>query len=195
MRVFFRCFLGMALALAFVQGRTAAAADFGTDLKGRPIAQLAAPGERVVVLFFAATDCPISNRYVPEIARLAQELSGNGVHFWWVYPNAGDTGNAVVAHNRDYAIAGDAILDPRQSLVALAHATVTPEAAVFVVEGGRLREVYHGRVDDRYISLGQERPQAQQHDLESVIAAVLAGKTVPQPGGPPVGCSIVFLQK
>jgi hypothetical protein len=147
------------------------------------------------VLFFAATDCPISNRYVPEIARLAQELSGKGVHFWWVYPNAGDTGNAVVAHNRDYAIAGDAILDPRQSLVALAHATVTPEAAVFVVEGGRLREVYHGRVDDRYISLGQERPQAQQHDLESVIAAVLAGKTVPQPGGPPVGCSIVFLQK
>ena len=77
----------------------------------------------------------------------------------------------------------------------LAHATVTPEAAVFVVEGKTLREVYQGRVDDRYISLGQERPQAQHHDLELAITAALAGKPVPHPQGPPVGCSIVFLPK
>jgi len=31
--------------------------------------------------------------------------------------------------------------------------------------------------------------------LEAAIVAALAGKPVPQPGGPPVGCSIVFLQK
>jgi hypothetical protein len=87
------------------------------------------------------------------------------------------------------------LLDARQTLVALAHATVTPESAVFVVEGGTLREVYHGRIDDRYLDIGQERPQAQHHDLETAITAALAGKPVPQPGGPPVGCSIVFLQK
>jgi hypothetical protein len=87
------------------------------------------------------------------------------------------------------------LLDPKQSLVALAHATVTPEAAIFLVDGDNLREVYHGRIDDRYISLGQERPHAQHHDLELALAAALAGRPVPPPEGPAVGCSIVFLQK
>ncbi len=170
-------------------------ADFGTDLRGQPIHQLAGPGVHVVVLIFAASDCPISNRYVPEIARLTSEFSSQGVRFWWVYPNGADTASVVEQHNRDFSISGDSLLDPRQSIVAMAHASVTPESAVFEVERGALREVYHGRIDDRYISLGQERPQAQRHDLEMAIGAALAGKPVPQPGGPPVGCSIVFLQK
>ena len=169
--------------------------DLGTDLQGKPVHQLAGPGVRVVVLFFAASDCPVSNRYVPEIARLTREFGARGVHFWWVYPNADDTAPLVADHNREFSISGDTILDPKQSLVALAHATITPEAAVFVVEGNELREIYHGRIDDRYLSLGQERPQPQHHDLETALGAALARKPVPQPGGPPVGCSIVFLQK
>lgn len=176
-----------------VQG--VASTDFGTDLKGQPIRQLAVPGVRVVVLFFASSDCPVSNRYVPKIARLNQEFGTQGVRFWWVYPNAADTAKLVAKHNRDYSVTGESILDPNQSLVRLAHATVTPEAAVFLVDGNALQEVYHGRIDDRYISLGQERPQPQHHDLEMAIAAALAGKPVPKPGGPPVGCSIVYLQK
>jgi hypothetical protein len=172
----------------------AAPADFGTDLHGQPIRQLAGPGVRVVVLFFAATDCPVCNRYVSEIASLTQQFSAQGVHFWWVYPNPDDTAQVVAGHNRDYSIAGDTILDPRLTLVLRSHATVTPEAAVFLAEGDDLREVYHGRIDDRYLSLVQQRPQAEHHELETAIAAALAGKPVPQPGGPPVGCSIVFLK-
>jgi hypothetical protein len=186
--------LTLLLSLTY-QSSPAKAADFGTDLHGQPIRQLAAPGVRVAVLFFAASDCPISNRYVPEITRLTQQFGGQGVHFWWVYPNPDDTAQVVAAHNHDYSITGETILDPKQSLVELAHATVTPEVAVFLVENAGLREVYHGRIDDRYISLGQERPRADHHDLELATAAALAGKPAPQPGGPSVGCSIVFLQK
>jgi len=176
--------------------------QFGTDLAGNPIKDLAGPGVRVVVLIFAASDCPISNRYVPEIARLNKEFSPQGVRFWWVFPNPDDTAPVVAKHNREFSIPSkvstadlSTVLDRRQSLVAWAHATVTPEAAVFLVEGTGLREVYHGRIDDRYVSLGQERPQAGRHDLEETISATLAGKPAPQPGGPAVGCSIVFLQK
>jgi hypothetical protein len=184
-----------ALVDAVSRAQAAPTADFGTDLHGQPIHQLAGPSIRMVVLIFAASDCPISNRYVPEVARLTQEFGTEGVRILWVYPNAGDTAQVVAEHNRDFSITGDTILDAKQSLVALAHATVTPEAAVFLVEGSELREVYHGRVDDRYIDIGQERPQAEHHDLEAAITAALAGKPVPQPGGPPVGCSIVYLQK
>jgi hypothetical protein len=190
--------LGLICAWA-AQAKAATPVEFGLDLQGKPVRQLAGPGVRVVVLVFAASDCPISNRYVPEVARLSQEFSGKGARFLWIYPNPEDTARVVARHNRDFSIPNDlglsAVLDTRQSLVAWAHATVTPEAAVFLAEGRELREVYHGRIDDRYISLGQERPQTQHHDLEEAIAAALAGKPVPQPGGAAVGCSIVFLPK
>lgn len=195
LRVICRCALSTALASILAPANAVIQRDFGLDLHSQPIHQLAGPGVRVVVLFFAASDCPISNRYVPEITRLTQKFSAQGVHFLWVYPNAADSAQTVSDHNRDFSITGDTILDPNQSLVALAHATVTPEAAIFRVEGETLREVYHGRIDDRYISLGQERPQPQRHELEEAITAALHSKLVPQPAGPPVGCSIVFLQK
>ena len=47
---------------------------FAVDLDGRPVTQLAPPGSRAVVLFFAASDCPISNRYVPEMQRLTRQF-------------------------------------------------------------------------------------------------------------------------
>ena len=168
--------------------RAEAAESFGLDLGGHPITNLTPDGSRVVVLIFAASDCPISNRYVPEIARLSREFS-SGVHFWWVFPNPEDTAAVVAKHDREFSIAEPAVLDVQQTLVRLAHARITPEAAVFVVESGGLREVYHGRIDDRYLAFGQERPAAQHHELEEAIAAALAGRSAP-PAGPPVGCVI-----
>jgi hypothetical protein len=192
----FRIAFALALICArAVQAQAGSPADLGLDLQGNPVRQLAGPGVRVAVLIFAASDCPISNRYIPEIARLSSKFSTQGVRFWWVFPNASDTASVIKQHNRDFAIREDALVDVFQSLVKRASVTTTPEAAIFIVEGKGLREVYHGRIDDRYISLGQERPQTQHHDLEQAIAAALAGKPVPQPGGAAVGCSIVFLGK
>jgi thiol-disulfide isomerase/thioredoxin len=179
------------LALAMSASLTGTLA---VDLNGHPVEQLAPPGARAVVLFFAASDCPISNRYIPEVQRLAKEVEPLGVRFWFVYPNPGDIASVVRAHDAEFAINTYTALDTKQTLVQMAHVTITPEAAVFVPEGAGLREVYRGRIDDRYFALGRERPQAMHHDLEEAIRAVLADKPVPQPGGPPVGCSIVTLQ-
>jgi hypothetical protein len=172
----------------------ATATTIAVDLDGRPVTQLAPAGSRAVVLFFAASDCPVSNRYIPEIQRLARQFEPTGVRVWFVYPNPGDTAKVVRAHDQEYSITANTALDNKQTLTQMAHATTTPEAAVFIPEGGGLREVYRGRIDDRYLALGTERPHATRHDLEEAIRAVLAGKPVPQPGGPSVGCSIVTLQ-
>ncbi len=179
------------LALAMSAGLTGTLA---VDLNGHPVEQLAPAGARAVVLFFAASDCPISNRYIPEVQRLAKEVEPLGVHFWFVYPNPGDSASVVRAHDAEFAIDSYTALDTKQTLVRMAHVTITPEAAVFVPEGAGLHEVYRGRIDDRYLALGRERPQAAHHDLEEAIRAILADKPVPQPGGPPIGCSIVTLQ-
>jgi AhpC/TSA family len=188
-----RCLGGIAmLALSGVVG--AQTVRYGVDLKGAPVTGLAAPGKRAVVLFFAASDCPISNRYLPEMARLQHEFAERGVEFWQVYPNPGDTAAVVRQHSIQFGDSAKTVLDTEQVLVGMAHVTVTPEAAVFIRAGDGLREVYHGRIDDRYLDLGSERPRALRHDLEDAIASALENKPVPQPGGPPVGCAIVTRQ-
>src|SRR5208282_2674251 len=106
---------------------------------------------RAVVLIFAATDCPISNRYIPEIQRLHDEYATKGVAVWWVFSNPSDTLSVVRKHGEDFSIHTPTLIDSKQELVTMAHVSVTPEAAVFTVENGKLREVYHGRIDDRYI--------------------------------------------
>jgi hypothetical protein len=179
------------LALAMGAGLTG---PLAIDVNGHPVTDLAPPGTRAVVLFFAASDCPISNRYIPEVQRIAKQFETLGVRVWFVYPNPGDDAKAVRAHDLEFAITANTALDTRQTLTRMAQVTVTPEAAVFVPQGTSLHELYCGRIDDRYIALGAERPQATHHDLKEAVRAVLAGKPVPQPEGPPIGCSIVTRQ-
>jgi AhpC/TSA family len=193
--IVFRTMKSRALAILFccVPLIVWAAPPFGTDLSGHPVMQIAPAGSRAVVLFFAASDCPIANRYIPEIERLDHEFGKDGVRFLWVYPNPGDTADVVRQHDVQFDIHADTVLDREQRLTRMAHATITPEVAMFVPTGTRLREVYKGRIDDRYLAIGQERPHAMRHDLEDAIRAVLSKRPVPRPGGPAVGCSIVPL--
>ena len=72
------------------------------------------------------------------------------------------------------------------ALVKFSGATITPEAAVYA--GGRVQ--YRGRIDDRFVDFGVDRPAAIEHDLQDAIAAILAGKPVAQPETQAVGCYI-----
>jgi len=166
-------------------------AAYGYDLEGRPVTRLATSSAQAVVLFFIATDCPISNRYAPEIDRLEKEFAGRPVAFWLVYPNATETTEGVVHHEAAFSLAGATLVKPSQWFVAQTQATITPEAAVLIPEGSGWRTVYAGRIDNRYVDIGRERPQATRHDLEDAVEAVLAHRIVVAAGGPPVGCGIV----
>jgi hypothetical protein len=145
-------------------------------------------GIRAIVFLFTSTDCPVSNRYAPEVRRLATKFAPRGVMFRLVYPDPADTRSAIVDHMTAFEYAGalQALRDPKHALVKFTGVTVTPEAAVYA--GGRI--VYHGRIDDRYVDLGLERPSATVHDLDEALASVLAGGTVKHPVTQGVGCYI-----
>jgi len=164
---------------------------YGYDLQGKPVSQLATSGTQAVVLFFIATDCPVSNRYAPEIDRLEKEFAGKPVAVWLVYPNATETAEDVLRHQSAYSLAGATLVRPSQWFIAQAQATITPEAVVLVPAGSGWRTVYAGRIDNRYVGIGRERPKATQHDLEDAVDAALAHQAVAPPGGPPIGCGIV----
>ena len=168
---------------------------FGFDLNGKPVERLDVRGTQGIVLLFLASDCAISNRYLPEIKRLQDEFAPKGIIFWLVYPNAGETPNALRQHLATYGVEVHTILDPKHKLVSLAQVGITPESAVLAkANGGQswldLSTTYHGRIDNRYFEIGKERPSATEHDLEQAIKATLAHLHPTSANGPAVGCGI-----
>ena len=167
---------------------------YGKDIDGHDVTSLAVPGIQDVAAIFVATDCPISNRYLPEIARLSREFAPRGVRLWLVYPNPGDTLAAVHAHQTQYRIAASLpqLIAPDSRFLAHAHVHVTPEAAIFRADAVMSQPVlWHGRIDDRYLTFGTQRPAATRHDLADAVNAALAGRQPTRSSAPPVGCAII----
>jgi hypothetical protein len=146
-----------------------------------------APGEAAVVLVFISVDCPISNRYAPAVARLHDEFSAKGVQFWLVYPNPAETPAQIREHLAAYGYPIRALRDPKHELVKAAGVSITPEAVVYDTSR---RMVYRGRIDDRYVAIGVERPAATRHDLREALLQTLAGQPVTQARLQAVGCYI-----
>ena len=142
---------------------------------------------KVVVLVFVSSECPISNKFAPELERLSHKFPTNEVLFTLVYPNGSDTKAKIETHRREFHLTGNFVRDAKHELVKAAGATITPEAAVFDAERNL---VYRGRVNDQYLALGRGRPQPTEHDLEDAIAAVLAGTKPKQARTEAVGCYI-----
>jgi hypothetical protein len=143
------------------------------------------------VFVFARTDCPISNRYAPEVRRLHERFASRGVRFWLVYPDPEEPLAAIRDHLTDYGYPMKALRDPQHDLVRATGVEVTPEAVVFAPDG---QLVYRGRIDDRYVDFGKARPTASRHDLERAIEAVLAGSQPEERTTRAVGCFIPPLE-
>ena len=140
-----------------------------------------------VVIYFITTDCPVSNSYVPEMNRIAQNYSARGVRFYGVIADTDTALDEVRKHVKDFGYTFPILIDSHQVLVKLTNADVTPEAAVLTA-GGDLK--YLGRIDNRVVSFSQHRQQATEHDLKDALDAVLAGKTPAKASAPAVGCTI-----
>ena len=156
-------------------------------LDGRVVDPFAGRDSRAMVLVFLGAECPISNRYVPELLRLRERFQGAGIRFWMVYADVDLTIEVARRHAGAYGLGGDVLLDPGHLLVARAGAKITPEAVVFVA-GGRM--VYRGRIDNRHADLARARPEATERDLERVLEAVRGGKEIAFSEKPAVGCYI-----
>jgi hypothetical protein len=158
-------------------------------LAGLQVAAWTPPGSKPLALFFIRTDCPISNRYAPVMQHLYEAFHDKGIDFRLVYVERDLTQAQIDEHRREYGYTMPGLADADRRYVQLAHARMTPEAAVFV--GGKL--VYRGRIDDRYLDYGKTRPEATRHDLEDVLAGIAAGKKVQMRETKAFGCAIADL--
>ena len=158
------------------------------DLEGRRVDPLAAaPAVRANAFVFTTTDCPISNRYAPEIRRLYDAFSKQGIRFWLVYANPREGANAIREHAEKFSLTLRVLRDPQHDLVNRLGVTVTPEVAIVGVRGEAL---YRGRIDDRYTDIGVDRPVATKHEFEDALKAVAEGRAVPTATTRAVGCVV-----
>jgi hypothetical protein len=171
------------------------------DIDGRVLKPFE-PAGAAHVLFFVATDCPISNSYAPEIQRMCQHFGSSGVSCSLIYEDVDTAASSepldqqVRTHLRDYRYSGiSAAIDRTRTVATRAGATITPQAVV-IDRAGQIR--YRGRIDNFYAALGKPRQHVTEHDLRDALDAIVGGRPVAKSDTQAIGCRIAdpaFLRK
>ena len=189
-------FVAAGIALAGVPIAGAAGAPILLQSNSGAQVDAIGAGDDVRVFVFVRRDCPIANRYAPDLRRLAAAQARSSadaapVRMWLVYVDPADTPAAIADHQREYSLELPWLMDPAHALASRAGATVTPEAAVYAPtkNGGRTL-LYMGRIDDRVADFGRVRPAATAHELRDAVDAAAHGRTPRPAGGPAIGCFI-----
>lgn len=157
-----------------VSERPASVRDFAlVDAKGTNHTAADWKGKKAVVLLFLATECPVSNYYCPELAKLAKAFAEKGVLFYGIHPDPELTAKDAAKHAEEYRLPFPTLLDPTHSVTRQTGVAIVPEAVVLAADG---RIMYRGRIDDRYNESGIRRETVTTRDLEDAITAVVAGK-------------------
>ncbi len=143
--------------------------------------------QKAILLFFITTDCPVGNSYVPEMNRLREAYAGRGVAFYGVQADPTVADGVVARYARDYRYTFPLLLDPSQTLVRHANATITPQAAILAPDG---KVLYLGPIDNRVEDFGKNRPRATQAYVRLMLDSILTGKSVAFTSHKSIGCSI-----
>jgi hypothetical protein len=158
------------------------------DVSGREWALLSPAPGTTHLLLFVSSDCPISNRYAPEVGRIVTAYAANGVQTFLIYEDPVIDGARVKTHVSDYypGVVVPAIIDRDHAIARAVGARATPTAAVYTATG----RAYRGRIDDWYVSLGQSRREPTERTLRLALDAVLAGRSPAPPETVAIGCHI-----
>jgi hypothetical protein len=151
----------------------------GTD--GTKI-DLGAKGTTVVFLLLA--DCPIAQKYSPEIRRISKEFRPKNVRFVGAFVDPDITAANIETQLAAFQLPLKPAIDKDWGLAKRLDIRIAPTAVV--IQNGEVR--YQGRIDDRFPSVGIQRTP-RTRDLRDAIVATLAGKPVTQPKTEAVGCT------
>lgn len=189
--------LGCATFLVGLTGASAAAAeksplgrvvkDFTLkDYRGKEHSLSDLSAEKIVVVAFLGTECPLAKLYAPRLARLDEKYAAHGVAFLGINSNRQDSITEIAAHARVHGVRFPVLKDLGNHVADQMGAIRTPE--VFVLDDQRVVR-YWGRIDDQY-GVGYVRDKPTHQDLASAIDQLLDGKLPDTAATPSVGCFI-----
>ncbi len=139
-----------------------------------------------VVVVVRSVDCPVSQKYGHELARLEKEYAERSVAFLYLDVNPADSEDRMRAEAENFGFAGPYVADPDADIGRLLQIAVSTE--VFVIDdAGTLR--YRGAVDDQYgITFARAAPRETW--LRDALDAVLEDRRVDVAETEASGCFI-----
>lgn len=158
-----------------------------TDAQGGQHSERDIAHSRAAVFFFIANECPISNRYAPEVNRIVDDYSSRGFSFFAVHSDPDETAEQVRNHSQEFKYKFPALLDPEQKLASSFEVLATPTAVVVSPAGEIL---YRGRIDNRYLDFGKFRDAGIESDLRVALDSLVDSKRVANRFTKTIGCAL-----
>lgn len=143
---------------------------------------------KVNVLLFLETDCPISQQMTLYIREIANSTDTSQTALLLVFQPP-EKKSEITRFLADYHLTSlRYVINKKSKISKLYGATVTPEAFLYNREG---MLCYHGAINNLYANLGSKRPQATLHYLQADLDSLLAQKPLPFGPQPAIGCLIL----
>jgi thiol-disulfide isomerase/thioredoxin len=146
---------------------------------------------KIVVLVFLDTECPISQFYTKSLQKLVLEYENSNILFLTVFPTKYTHEEDIRSFNKKYKLNILSILDQNQILTKKLNATITPE--VFVLNQ-KSEIVYFGSIDDSYFALGKRNINPQKKYLKDAIQSTIFQKKPSFFHIEAIGCEIQRIQ-
>lgn len=138
---------------------------------------------KATLVYVVLAECPIAQKFSPEMARLAKVYQAKGIRFLMAFADAEPA--AMRTQMKQFGLNFPAAKADRR-LIGLLKAVSVPTAALITADG---RVPYVGRIDDRFPSLGVQR-KPRRADLKIALDQFLAGKPVSPRRTDVVGCNL-----
>jgi hypothetical protein len=155
------------------------------DIDGRTWTPLQPASGQIHLLVFISAECPISNRYAPEIDRIAASYRPKHVQSFLVHGSE-ITNEAICQHQRFHPGLSAAVVIVKVCSSRRRSRRTSHPRRIYTVNG----RMYRGRIDDLYLNAGQSRRSASHHDLRDALDAVLSRRPVAPSETRAVGCFI-----
>ncbi|MFO0948274.1 MAG: redoxin domain-containing protein [Planctomycetota bacterium] len=147
-----------------------------------------AANDKLVVIAFLGTECPLAGLYAPRLVELEAQYGPKGVVFFGVDSNCQDSVTELTAFVQKHQIKFPVLMDPSNAVADKFGTVRNPE--VVLLDRDRVIR-YAGRIDDQYgfqKGVGYARPKAEQKYLADALDAVFENKEVACTNTETIGC-------
>jgi thiol-disulfide isomerase/thioredoxin len=139
------------------------------------------------VFIFLATDCPLSQNYMPTMNQLSKQFAANAIGFYGVFSQQELSPKTLDDFTTSYGMNFPAVRDEQFKLADVFGAATTPQAFLVDSTGETL---YKGAIDNWAPELGQHRTVITEHYLLNALESLRDNKAVTVKETPAVGCFI-----
>lgn len=180
----------MALVNSTMMALGTVAPDFRLpDTEGRWVGRDDFKGRRGLLVMFICNHCPYVKHVRAELAAIGRDYLPKNVGIVAINANDAatyppDSPEKMREEVREAGYGFPYLYDESQSVAKAYRAACTPDIFLF---DGEFRLVYRGQIDATRPKSGLT---ADGRDLRAALDAVLAGRPVPEPQVPSIGCNI-----